>query len=161
MAQGAPRRMAWSRERFLEIGRRFPFSGPRKPRRPGGGLRLLTAAAKREEDVLIRVTEEAKVLLSTVDLGTLDSAEGTALRLDPVAYDEVTGEMTLSFAPGEGRGNDQIVHHGGRQVLRIAGVVSQRLNGSTMDVVLDDGPEGSPMGISIKPPYAEPLTEDS
>ncbi len=107
------------------------------------------------------MTEEAKVLLSTVDLGTLDSAEGAVLRLDPAAYDEVTKEMTLSFAPGDGKGNDQIVQHGGKQVLRIAGVISQRLNGSTMDVVLDDGPEGSPMGISIIPPYAEPLTEDS
>ena len=110
---------------------------------------------------MIRVTEEAKVLLGTVDLGTLDSAEGTVLRLDTVAYDEVTGEVTLGFAPGDGKSNDQIVQHGGKQVLRIAGVVSQRLNGSTMDVVLDDGLEGSPMGISIIPPYTEPLTEDS
>jgi hypothetical protein len=110
---------------------------------------------------LIRVTEETRVLLGTVDLGTLDSAEGTVLRLDTVAYDEVTGEVTLGFAPGDGKSNDQIVQHGGKQALRIAGVVSQRLNGSTMDVVLDDGPEGSPMGISIIPPCAEPLTEDS
>jgi hypothetical protein len=111
---------------------------------------------------LIRVTEEAKVLLSTVDLGTLDSAEGAVLRLDPVAYDEVTGEVTLSFAPGDGNGNDQIVQHGGKQVLRIAGVVSQRLNGSTLDVVVEEGPEGSrSMGISIVPPGPEPLTDDS
>jgi hypothetical protein len=111
---------------------------------------------------LIRVTEEAKVLLSTVDLGTLDSAEGTVLRLDPVAYDEVTGEMTLSFAPGQGKGNDQIVQHGGKQVLRIAGVVSQRLNGSTMDVVVEEGPKGSRgMGIGIMPPGPEPLADDS
>jgi hypothetical protein len=111
---------------------------------------------------LIRVTEEAKVLLSTADLGTLDSAEGTVLRLDPVSYDEVTGEMTLSFAPGEGKGIDQIVQHGGKQVLRIAGVVSQRLNGSTMDVVVEEGPEGSrSIGIGIKPPGPEPLADDS
>jgi hypothetical protein len=156
VAQGAARRVAWSRGRFLEIGRGFPFSGPR------GELRLLTAAAKREENVLIRVTEEAKVLLSTVDLGTLDSAEGTVLRLDPVAYDEVAGAMRLSFAPGEGKGNDQIVQHGDKQVLRIAGVVSQRLNGSTMDVVVEEGPEGSrSMGIGIMPPGPEPLADDS
>jgi hypothetical protein len=86
------------------------------------------------------VTEEAKILLSTVDLGTLDSAEGTVLRLDPVAYDEVTGEMALSFAPGDGRSNDQIIQHWGKQVLRIAGAVSQRLNGSTIDVVVEEGP---------------------
>jgi hypothetical protein len=70
-----------------------------------------------EENVLIRVTEEAKALLSTVDLGALDSAEGTVLRLDPVAYDEETGEVTLGFAPGEGKGNDQIVQHGGQAGL--------------------------------------------
>jgi hypothetical protein len=111
---------------------------------------------------LIRVTEEAKVLLSTVDLGTLDSAEGAVLRLDPVAYDEETGEMTLSFAPGDGKGKDQIVQHGGKQILRIAGVVSQRLNGSTMDIVVDEGPGGSrSMGIGIMLPGLEPLTDDS
>jgi hypothetical protein len=111
---------------------------------------------------LIRVTEEAKVLLSTVDLGTLDSAEGAVLRLDPAAYDEETGEMALSFAPGDGKGNDQIVQHGGRQVLRIAGVVSQRLNGSTMDVVVEEVPKSSrSMGIGIVPPGPEPLTDDS
>jgi hypothetical protein len=110
---------------------------------------------------LIRVTEEAKVLLGTVDSGTLDSAEGTVLRLDPVAYDELTGELTLSFAPGDGKANDQIVQHGGQQVLRIAGAVSQRLNGSTMDVVVEEGREGTRMGICIMPPGPELLTDDS
>jgi hypothetical protein len=110
---------------------------------------------------LISVTEEAKVLLSTVDLGTLDSAEGAVLRLDPAAYDEVSGAMTLSFAPGAGKGNDQIVQHGGKQVLRIAGAVSQRLNGSTMDVVVVEEPEGTRMGIGIMPPDPEPLTDGS
>jgi iron-sulfur cluster assembly protein len=116
---------------------------------------------RREENVLIRVTEEAKALLSTVDMGTLDSAEGTVLRLDPVAYDKETGEMSLSFAPGEGKGNDQIIQHGGEQVLRIAGAVSQRLNGSTMDVVVEEGPEGTSMGIGIMPPGPDPFTDDS
>jgi len=120
-----------------------------------GGLRS-------EENVLIRVTEEVKALLRTVDIGTLDSAEGAILRLDPVAYDEETGEVTLTFVPGEGKGNDQIVQHGGEQVLRIAGAVSQRLHGSTMDVVVEEGPEGSrSMGIGIAPPGPEQLTEDS
>ncbi len=93
---------------------------------------------------MIRVTEEAKVLSSSVDLGTLDSAEGA---------------MTLSFAPGAGKGNDQLVQHGGKQVLRITGAVSQRLNGSTMDVVVEEGPEG--MGIMPMPPDPEPLTDGS
>jgi hypothetical protein len=110
---------------------------------------------------LISVTEEVKVLLSTVDLGTLDSAEGAVLRLDPAAYDEVSRAMTLSVAPGAGKGNDQIVQHGGKQVLRIAGAVSQRLNGSTMDVVVEEGPEGTRRGIGIMPPDPEPLTDGS
>ena len=69
--------------------------------------------------------------------------------------------MTLSFAPGAGKGNDQIVQHGGKQVLRIAGAVSQRLNGSTMDVVVVEEPEGTRMGIGIMTPDPEPLTDGS
>jgi hypothetical protein len=46
--------------------------------------------------------------------------------------------------------------------LRIAGAVSQRLNGSTIDVVVEEGLEGGTrMGIGIMPPGAEPLTDDS
>jgi hypothetical protein len=69
--------------------------------------------------------------------------------------------MTLSFAPGAGKGNDQIVQHGGKQVLRIAGAVSQRLNGSTMDVVVEEEPEGTRRGIGIMTPDPEPLTDGS
>ena len=111
---------------------------------------------------MISVTEEAKVLSSTVDLGTLDSAEGAVLRLDPAAYDEVSEAMSLSVAPGAGKGNDQIVQHGGKQVLRIAGAVCQRLNGSTMDVVVEEEHEARAwMGISIMTPDPEPLTDGS
>ena len=110
---------------------------------------------------MISVTEEAKVLSSTVDLGTLGSAEGAVLRLDPAAYDEVSGAMSLSVAPGAGRGINQIVQHGGKQVLRIAGAVSQRLNDSTMDVVVEEEPEGTRMGIGIMTPDSEPLTDGS
>ena len=46
--------------------------------------------------------------------------------------------------------------------MRIAGAVSQRLNGSTMDVVVEEGPEVSRgMGKGIMPPGPEPLTDDS
>jgi hypothetical protein len=45
--------------------------------------------------------------------------------------------------------------------LRIAGAVSQRLNGSTMDVVVEEEPEGTPMGIGIMPPDPEPLNDGS
>ena len=45
--------------------------------------------------------------------------------------------------------------------MRIAGAVSQRLNGSTMDVVVEEGPEGSrSMGIGIVPPDSGPLPDD-
>ena len=70
--------------------------------------------------------------------------------------------MTLGFVPGDGKGNDQIVQHGSKQVLRITGAVTQRLNGSTMDVVVEEGPEGTrSMGIGIMPPDPGPLTDDS
>ena len=46
--------------------------------------------------------------------------------------------------------------------MRIAGAVSQRLNGSTMDIVVEEGLEGSRgMGIGIMPPGPEPLTDHS
>ena len=45
--------------------------------------------------------------------------------------------------------------------MRIAGAVSQRLNGSTMDVVVEEEPEGTRMGIGIMPPDPEPLTDGS
>jgi hypothetical protein len=110
---------------------------------------------------LITVTEEAKMLLSTFDPSTLDSTAGAVLRLDPVANDEVTGVATLDFAPGEGKDDDQIVQQDGKQVLRIAGAVSQRLNGSIMDVVVEERPEGTRMGIGIVPPDSELPTDDS
>src|SRR3712207_7800333 len=53
---------------------------------------------------MIIVTQEAKALL-----GTIEHPQGTVLRLDPVAQDRATEQITLSFAPGEPRGDDQIV----------------------------------------------------
>ena len=45
--------------------------------------------------------------------------------------------------------------------MRIVGAVSQRLNGSTMDVVVVVEPEGSRgMGIGIVPPDSDPLPDD-
>jgi hypothetical protein len=83
---------------------------------------------------LITVSEEAKMLLSTFDPSTLDST-------------------------GEGKDDDQIVQQNSKQVLRIAGAVSQRLNGSTMDVVVEERPEGTRMGMV--PPDSELPTDDS
>jgi len=107
-------------------------------------------------NTLIIVTEEAKALLSTIE-----HPEGTVLRLDPVARDPATEQITLSFAPGEPHGDDQIVEQEGEEVLRIAAPVSEQLNGSTMDVVVqeesENGAKRPSVGIAIiRPPGHEP-----
>jgi iron-sulfur cluster assembly protein len=82
------------------------------------------------------------------------------LRLDPVAQDQATEQqITLSFAPGEPHGDDQIVEQEGEEVLRIAAPVSELLNGSTMDVMVqesENGAERPSVGIGIRPPGHEP-----
>ena len=103
---------------------------------------------------MIIVTEEAKALL-----GTIEHPQGTVLRLDPVAQDEATEQITLSFAPGEPHGDDQIVEQEGEEVLRIAAPVSKLLNGSTMDVVVqesENGAESPSVDLAIRPPGHEP-----
>ena len=103
---------------------------------------------------MIIVTEEAKALLSTIE-----HPQGTVLRLDPVAQDQATEQITLSFAPGEPHGDDQIVEQDGEEVLRIAAPVSELLNGSTIDMVVQESENGakSPdVGIGIRPPGHEP-----
>ncbi len=103
---------------------------------------------------MIFVTEEAKALL-----GTIEHPEGTVLRLDPVAQDQATEQITLSFAPGEPHGDDQIVEQEGEEVLRIAAPVSEVLNGGTMDVVVqesENGAERPSVVIGIRPPGHEP-----
>ena len=102
---------------------------------------------------MIIVTQEAKALL-----GTIAHPEGTILRLDPVAQDQATEQITLSFAPGEPHGDDQIVEREGEEVLRIAAPVSELLNGSTIDVVVqesENGAESPGVGIAIRPPGHE------
>jgi iron-sulfur cluster assembly protein len=110
----------------------------------------------RKGNTLIIVTEEAKALL-----GTFEHPEGTVLRLDPVAQDQATEQqITLGFAPGEPRGDDQIVEQEGEEVLRIAAPMSELLNGSTMDVVVQESENGAERpsvgGIGIRPPGHEP-----
>jgi iron-sulfur cluster assembly protein len=111
-------------------------------------------SSRRKGNTLITVTEEAKALLSTIE-----HPQGTVLRLDPVAQDPATEQITLSFAPGEPHGDDQVVEQEGEEVLRIAAPVSELLNGSTMDVVVQESENGakSPdVGIGIRPPGHEP-----
>jgi iron-sulfur cluster assembly protein len=108
---------------------------------------------------LITVTEEAKALLRTAD-----SPEGAVLRLDPVGLDQATEEVRLGLAPGEPKGDDQVVQHDGEEVLRIGWFVSELLNGSTIDVVVEaqqDGARGPRVGLGIRSPGPEPLTDDS
>lgn len=109
---------------------------------------------------MIIVTEEAKALL-----GTIEHPEGTVLRLDPVAQDQATQQITLGFGPGEPHSDDQIVEQEGEEVLRIAAPVSGLLNGSTMDVMVqeesENGAERPSVVIGIRPPGHEPPTSGS
>jgi iron-sulfur cluster assembly protein len=113
-------------------------------------------SSRRKGNTLIIVTEEAKALL-----GTIEHPEGTVLRLDPVAQDQSTEQITLSFAPGEPQGDDQIVEQEGEEVLRIAAPVSELLNGGTMDVMVqeeesDNGASPPSVVIGIRPPSHDP-----
>jgi iron-sulfur cluster assembly protein len=113
----------------------------------------LPTSSRERDNILIIVTQEAKALL-----GAIEHPEGTVLRLDPVAQDQATEQITLSVAPGEPHGDDQIVEREGEEVLRIAAPVSELLNGSTMDVVVpesENGAESPGVGIAIRPPGHE------
>ncbi len=100
---------------------------------------------------MITVTEEAKELFLSV--GYPDDA---VLRLDPMV-DQNTGETQIGIAAGEPRSDDQVVEHDGEAVLHIAGLLSQALDGSTLDAV--DTPQGP--GIGITTPDSTPLNDDS
>jgi hypothetical protein len=100
---------------------------------------------------LITVTQEAKELFLSVDC-----PDDTVLRLDPIV-DQNTGETQIGISAGEPVSDDQVVEHDGEAVLHIAGLLSQALDGSTLDAV--DTPEGP--GIGITTPDSTPLTDDS
>jgi iron-sulfur cluster assembly protein len=89
---------------------------------------------------MITVTEEAKELFQTVE-----HPEGTVLRLDPVT-DESTGQTQIGLAAGEPQADDQVVEHGGSDLLHISAPVSEALDGGTLNLV--DTPEGPAIGIS-------------
>jgi iron-sulfur cluster assembly protein len=100
---------------------------------------------------MITVTEEAKDLFLSVDY-----PDDTVLRLDPMV-DQNTGETQIGISAGEPKSDDQVVEHDGEAVLHIAGLLSQALDGSTLDAV--DTPQGP--GIGITTPDSTPLTDDS
>jgi hypothetical protein len=99
---------------------------------------------------MITVTEEAKELCLNVEY-----PDDTVLRLDPVV-DQNTGVTQTGIFAGEPMSGDQVVEHDREAVLHIAGLVSQALDGSTLDAV--DTPEGP--DIVITTPDATPLTDD-
>jgi hypothetical protein len=100
---------------------------------------------------MITVTEAAKELFLNAEY-----PDDTVLRLDPVV-DQSTGEAQIGISAGEPMSDDQVVEHNGESLVHIAGLVSQALDGSTLDAV--DTPEGPGIGISI--PDSTPLTDDS
>lgn len=102
---------------------------------------------------MITVTEEAMELVRSID-----NPDGTILRLDPVATDQVKDETQIRLGIGEPKSDDQVVQHDGEDLLRIARPVSEALNGSTIDLV--ETLEGPALGI--KPPEDNlPLTDGS
>jgi iron-sulfur cluster assembly protein len=100
---------------------------------------------------MITVTEEAKELFLNVEY-----PDDMVLRLDAVV-DQNTGETQIGISAGEPMSDDQVVERDEEAVLHIAGLVSQALDGSTLDAV--DTPTGP--GIGITTPDSTPLTDDS
>lgn len=79
---------------------------------------------------MLTVTAPAKELLRTID-----TPDDRPLRLDPVDGGQ------LGFVAGPPRPDDQVVEESGREVLRIAGEVSQQLDGLNLDRVdTEEGP---------------------
>jgi hypothetical protein len=79
---------------------------------------------------MIWISDQAKRLLSTVW-----SPDGDVLRL-VLRSPEANGARELAFGHGRGEGADQIVQHGGRQVLRIDRSVRRGgFDGSSVEVV--------------------------
>ena len=78
---------------------------------------------------MIRVSEEAKELL-----GMLWSPDGEVLRL--TRSSEADGAGGLAFRSGRGESSDQIVQHGGTQVLRVDPKVREGgFDGSSVEVI--------------------------
>lgn len=59
-------------------------------------------------------------------------------------------EPQVRLGAGRPKGNDQIIEHGGKDLLRIARSVSEELNGSTIDLL--ETLEGPALGIKPVPP---------
>ncbi len=86
---------------------------------------------------MLTVTAPARELLRTID-----TADERPLRLEP------TEDGRLGFVAGPPRPDDQVVEESGQELLRIAGVVSEHLDGHSLDrVETSDG-----AGLAINSP---------
>jgi hypothetical protein len=84
---------------------------------------------------MLTVTAPARELLRSIDTGGLQG-----LRLEPAE------DGGLGFMAGPPRPDDQVVEDAGQEVLRIAGGVSEQLDGHSLDRV--DTAEGPGLAIS-------------
>jgi hypothetical protein len=87
---------------------------------------------------MITVSTTAKDMLRAVDL-----PEGSALRLEPAE------DGRLAFVAGPAQQGDQVVEEGGEELLRIAGFVSEQLDGHNLDRI--DTPEGPRLTMTSPP----------
>jgi hypothetical protein len=65
--------------------------------------------------------------------------------------------LGIGISIGEPKGDDQVVEHGGKDLLRIDACASEKLDGSVLS--LAETPEGT--GIGLIPPEDGPLTGGS
>jgi iron-sulfur cluster assembly protein len=101
---------------------------------------------------VITVNKNAKEFLQGVEC-----PEGAVLRLDSV-NEHVPGELRVRLAPGEPRGDDQVVEHEGEILLRIGRTLSEELNGGS--VALVETAEGLVLGVKTPLPTAGLLLTD-
>ena len=91
---------------------------------------------------MLTVSAPAKELLRTIEI-----PDDRALRLDPAEGGQ------LGFFAGAPQPDDQVVRESGEEVLRVAGVISDQLDGHSLERV--ETPEGPRLTIN-RPEDAAP-----
>jgi iron-sulfur cluster assembly protein len=89
-----------------------------------------------KEEGMIHVSDAAQELFEQ-----MSTPEGQVLRLDPMAGQQI------SLVVGEPERGDQVVERNGTDLLHISAMVSQTLDGATIDRV--DTPEGPRLGVQV------------